>query len=174
MQETVTPPSTAATSTPPPPVPPRPAVLYVDDEEQALKYFPKVLAKGFEVLTANSAASAITVLEAHGERIGVLVSDQRMPGRTGVKAADLPRLLEPFFTTKDVGEGTGLGLSICHTIIKNHGGRIVIESEEGQWTKVTFDLPLSSSGFSKSLADESETTSAFKDSSPQTTGSIAA
>jgi two-component system sensor histidine kinase PhcS len=60
---------------------------------------------------------------------------------TGVKAADLPRLLEPFFTTKDVGEGTGLGLSICHTIIKNHGGDIRITSEEGQWTQVSFDLP---------------------------------
>ena len=88
MQETVTPPSTAPSPAPtaaPPPPPPRPAVLYVDDEEQALKYFPKVLAKGFEVLTANSAASAITVLEAHGDRIGVLVSDQRMPGRSGVE-----------------------------------------------------------------------------------------
>src|SRR4051812_8423308 len=64
--------------------PARPAVLYVDDEEQALKYFPKVLAKGFDVLTANSAAAGIAVLEAQGDRIGVLVSDQRMPGRTGV------------------------------------------------------------------------------------------
>jgi two-component system sensor histidine kinase PhcS len=61
---------------------------------------------------------------------------------TGVKAADLPRLLEPFFTTKDVGEGTGLGLSICHTIVKNHGGNIRITSGEGQWTQVSFDLPL--------------------------------
>lgn len=65
--------------------PARPAVLYVDDEEQALKYFPKILAKGFDVLTANSAAAGIAVLEAHGDRIGVLVSDQRMPGRTGVE-----------------------------------------------------------------------------------------
>jgi FixJ family two-component response regulator len=65
--------------------PPRPAVLYVDDEEQALKYFPKVLAKGFEVLTAPSAAAAIAVLEEHGHRVGVIVSDQRMPGRTGVE-----------------------------------------------------------------------------------------
>ena len=65
--------------------PARPAVLYVDDEEQALKYFPKILAKGFDVLTANSAAAGIAVLEAQGDRVGVLVSDQRMPGRTGVE-----------------------------------------------------------------------------------------
>jgi FixJ family two-component response regulator len=77
---TATPPAAAPPSVPPP----RPAVLYVDDEEQALKYFPRILAKGFEVLTANSAAAAITALEAHGPRVGVIVSDQRMPGRTGV------------------------------------------------------------------------------------------
>ena len=63
----------------------------------------------------------------------------------GVKAANLPRLLEPFFTTKDVGQGMGLGLSICHTIVQNHGGGIKIASEEGQWTEVTFDLPLEES-----------------------------
>jgi len=93
---------------------------------------------------------------------------------TGVKKDNLPRLFDPFFTTKDVGKGMGLGMSICHTIIKNHGGQIAVESEEGQWTKVTFDLPLPSGGFSKSVAGTTDSTSAFKDSSVQTTGSIAA
>jgi FixJ family two-component response regulator len=93
MQDIANPTTTAAAPTAPavtPPAaaaapPPRPAVLYVDDEEQALKYFPKILARGFEVLTANSAAAAITLLEARGPRVGVIVSDQRMPGRTGVE-----------------------------------------------------------------------------------------
>jgi two-component system sensor histidine kinase PhcS len=105
-----------------------------------------------------------------GERAQISVQDNG----TGVKKDNLPRLFDPFFTTKDVGQGMGLGLSICHTIIKNHGGQISIESEEGQWTRVTFDLPLASSGFSKSLADEAHIPAAFKDSSPQTSGSIAA
>jgi two-component system, sensor histidine kinase PhcS len=61
---------------------------------------------------------------------------------TGVKQEHLPRLLEPFFTTKDVGQGMGLGLSICHTIVKNHGGNIKIATEEGEWTRVSFDLSL--------------------------------
>ena len=62
----------------------------------------------------------------------------------GIERADLDRVFDPFFTTKDVGEGLGLGLSICHTIVKNHGGTISARSEEGEWTEVTFDLPLAS------------------------------
>ncbi len=60
----------------------------------------------------------------------------------GVKPADLTRLFEPFFTTKPPGEGTGLGLSICHTIVQNHGGAMSVSSEPGEWTEVSFDLPL--------------------------------
>jgi len=79
--------------------------------------------------------------QAKGQRVEVKVRDNGV----GVKEANLSRLLEPFFTTKDVGQGMGLGLSICHTIIKNHGGEISIASQEGQWTEVTFDLPLTES-----------------------------
>jgi two-component system sensor histidine kinase PhcS len=76
------------------------------------------------------------------ERLKVAVRDNG----TGVAPANLPRLFEPFFTTKDVGQGTGLGLSICHTIVKNHGGAISVASQEGQWTQVSFDLPLATAG----------------------------
>jgi two-component system sensor histidine kinase PhcS len=59
----------------------------------------------------------------------------------GVEAANLSKLMDPFFTTKPPGEGMGLGLSICHTIVKNHGGSISVESEPGKWTQVNVDLP---------------------------------
>ena len=61
---------------------------------------------------------------------------------TGIGPTNLSRVFDPFFTTRDVGEGMGLGLSVCHTIIKNHGGTIRVSSEEGEWTEVTFCLPL--------------------------------
>ena len=96
-------------------------------------------------------------------RVEVTVHDNGI----GVKQADLPKLCDPFFTTKDVGQGMGLGLSICHTIAKNHGGKIVITSEEGQWTKVVFDLPLANAAGSTrepSPADEHQVaTAAFKE-----------
>ena len=60
------------------------AVLYVDDEEQALKYFRKGLEKDFRVLTANGVLEALMLLDTQAESIGVVITDQRMPGRTGV------------------------------------------------------------------------------------------
>jgi two-component system probable response regulator PhcQ len=60
------------------------AVLYVDDEEQALKYFRKGLDKDFRVLTANGVLEALMLLDTQADSIGVVITDQRMPGRTGV------------------------------------------------------------------------------------------
>jgi two-component system probable response regulator PhcQ len=61
------------------------AVLFVDDEDKALKYFRMAFAKDFPVLTAGGVAQALEVLEAEGDRIGVLITDQRMPGQPGVE-----------------------------------------------------------------------------------------
>lgn len=60
------------------------AVLYVDDEEQALKYFAKGFAKDFRILTATSVDQAIAILEDKSSAVGVLLTDQRMPAKTGV------------------------------------------------------------------------------------------
>lgn len=65
--------------------PPKYAVLYVDDEEQALKYFRKTMEKDFRVLTATSVAEALTILEREAASIGVVITDQRMPGQYGVE-----------------------------------------------------------------------------------------
>jgi C4-dicarboxylate-specific signal transduction histidine kinase len=52
----------------------------------------------------------------------------------------IERLLEPFFTTKPVGEGTGLGLSITHGIIKDMGGHVRLENSESG-ARVTLTIP---------------------------------
>jgi PAS domain S-box-containing protein len=63
----------------------------------------------------------------------------------GISSAHLTRIFDPFFTTRPVGQGTGLGLSICHTLVKQHGGTIVVESSvEGQGTTFVVRLPLAS------------------------------
>jgi CheY-like chemotaxis protein len=60
-------------------------VLYVDDEEQALKYFKKAFGKSFEILTAPSVDEAIALLQREQARVNVLATDHRMPGKTGVE-----------------------------------------------------------------------------------------
>lgn len=61
---------------------------------------------------------------------------------TGIPPEVLPKIFDPFFTTKEIGKGTGLGLSISYQIIKDHGGRINVESQVGRGTKFTIWLPL--------------------------------
>jgi len=52
------------------------------------------------------------------------------------------KIMQPFFTTKPTGEGTGLGLSLSYDIIvKGHGGKLEMETKEGEYTQFTISLP---------------------------------
>ena len=60
----------------------------------------------------------------------------------GIAPEDLPKVVEPFFTTKPEGKGTGLGLAICRRITQEHGGTLDIASAgAGQGTTVRIVLP---------------------------------
>jgi len=63
---------------------------------------------------------------------------------TGIPEEIQDKILQPFFTIKPTGEGTGLGLSLSYDIVvKGHGGKIEIESEEGEGSEFIINLPLS-------------------------------
>lgn len=62
----------------------RHAVLFVDDEEKARKYFRMAFARDFTVLTAESVQEALALLDLHKDDIAILITDQRMPGQQGV------------------------------------------------------------------------------------------
>lgn len=62
----------------------------------------------------------------------------------GIKPSHLDRLFDPFFTTKGRDKGTGLGLSVSDGIVREHGGQITVESEEGKYARFHVDLPLDS------------------------------
>lgn len=75
-----------------------------------------------------------------GEGVAVDIEDDG----TGIPEEVLPKIFDPFFSTKDIGKGTGLGLSISYKIIQQHGGRIDVESAAGQGTRFTVYLPIKS------------------------------
>jgi signal transduction histidine kinase len=66
---------------------------------------------------------------------------------TGIPDAVRARIFEPFFTTKPAGEGTGLGLSLSHDIVvKQHGGRLDLVTEPGEFTEFVVTLPQDEAG----------------------------
>ncbi len=73
-----------------------------------------------------------------GEYITIKVCDDG----TGIPSDKLQKVFEPFFTTKRTGEGTGLGLSTAYGIIKQTGGYIFVDSEEGVGTCFTLYFPV--------------------------------
>jgi two-component system, NtrC family, sensor kinase len=61
---------------------------------------------------------------------------------SGIPKDVLPRIFDPFFTTKPIGKGTGMGLSISYKIIQQHGGMILVDSEQGAGTVFSILLPI--------------------------------
>ena len=71
------------------------AILYVDDEEKSLKYFERAFGDDFRVLTASNAQDGFKLLQTHADDIGLLLTDQRMPGEKGVWLLERARQLRP-------------------------------------------------------------------------------
>jgi signal transduction histidine kinase len=86
-----------------------------------------------------SASGQEVVLRTRSDRENVLleVEDRGMGIPQGIRA----QIFEPFFTTKEAGQGTGLGLFICYGIAREHGGDLRVESEEGQGSRFSLELP---------------------------------
>jgi signal transduction histidine kinase len=77
---------------------------------------------------------------ADGDAYTIAISDTG----PGIPEAIRDRVMEPFFTTKPVGDGTGLGLPITYSIVKKHGGQLVLEPGPEGGTVATIRLPASS------------------------------
>src|SRR5437879_6253763 len=73
----------------------------------------------------------------HGNQLTITVQDDGV----GVRPEALPRIFDPFYTTKRPGGGTGLGLSICMSIIREHGGNIEAETLPAGGSAFTIYLP---------------------------------
>lgn len=83
----------------------------------------------------------ITIRAEVNHEKGTVNIEFRDTGR-GIEPDVLPKIFDPFFSTKAVGEGTGMGLFITHQIIERHGGHITVESMVGEGTTFLVQLPL--------------------------------
>ena len=71
------------------------AILYVDDEEKSLKYFQRAFGGKFRVFVASNAKDGYHILEERKDEIGILLTDQRMPGEKGVELLGKAKALKP-------------------------------------------------------------------------------
>lgn len=78
-----------------------------------------------------------TAQDAEANLVRIVVRDDG----TGISPEILPRLFEPFLTTKETGKGVGLGLAISRSILERHRGNIEVQSELGRGTTFTITLP---------------------------------
>jgi two-component system NtrC family sensor kinase len=110
------------------------------DPNQIQQVFVNLINNAAQAIASTGRPGTITVRARRWlDGVAVEVIDDG-PGMSETLAA---QVFEPFFTTKAEGEGTGLGLSISQGIVKEHGGRIMLSSEEGNGSTFTVQLPLS-------------------------------
>lgn len=109
---------------------------------QLQQVFTNMIINAMHASPADSTIRIVTrsspALGEFGGAVEVIFTDQGC----GISDANLNKIFEPFFTTKEVGKGTGLGLSVSYGIVKDHGGEIKVETEEGKGTTFTIVLPI--------------------------------
>ncbi|HRP95056.1 MAG TPA: ATP-binding protein [Rhodocyclaceae bacterium] len=86
-------------------------------------------------------ASLATCASCHGDFHGDFVRIAIHDDGRGIRPEDLPRIFEPFFTSKEVGKGSGLGLSVLHGIVHAAGGHIEVDSAPGRGSEFRVYLP---------------------------------
>jgi signal transduction histidine kinase len=104
-----------------------------------------LISNGFYAATKRKEASNgdfEPTLSASTRNLGNRVEIRIRDNGTGIPEAVKEKMFNPFFTTKPAGEGTGLGLSMSHDIVvKQHGGKIDVETEPGAFTEFIITLP---------------------------------
>lgn len=111
-------------------------VLIFGNEGRLHQVFLNILTNAIQSISGEGQISIKTKVK--GDKCLVSVKDSGC----GMSRDLIPRITDPFFTTKDPGKGTGLGLSITYNIIKDLRGTIEFESEKDKGTKVIVMLPL--------------------------------
>jgi PAS domain S-box-containing protein len=104
---------------------------------QALETITAPVAAGRVAVGATRTPMIVIRTTVRGQAVSLEISDNG----PGIAARELPRIWDPFWTTKEEGEGTGLGLSVVHAIITEHGGTIDVDTRVGSGTTFAVSMP---------------------------------
>jgi PAS domain S-box-containing protein len=121
------------------------------DDTQLEQVFLNLLLNAAHSLEAKGGRVKLSARPA-GSMVEVVVEDE---GR-GIEGEALPRIFDPFYTTKPVGQGTGLGLSIVHSIVTELGGEVLVETERGRGSTFVVRLPVLDRARRRSTPSRSE------------------
>ena len=111
--------------------------IVIECEQDKLKQvFINVIKNSFEAIDKNGRISITCEKDKGKDEVRITIRDNGI----GIPAERLPKLGEPFYSTKE--RGTGLGLMICKKIVKDHNGSLHISSKENEGTVVEVTLPV--------------------------------
>ena len=109
------------------------------DFHQLQQVFVNIINNAYHALVETGRPGRLIIsTEVAEDRIRVRFADNG----PGIPADRIQRIFDPFFTTKPIGKGTGLGLSLSYGIIKEHEGKIQVESKVGEGATFMIDLPI--------------------------------
>ena len=115
------------------------APLTMLDEHQMVQVLLNLFTNAEQAIKDRGGPGEITVtIRLLEDTVRISVSDDG----PGIREEHLRSIFDPFFSTKEVGGGTGLGLSICYGIVREHGGEMWVESEEGFGATFHVELPV--------------------------------
>jgi two-component system, NtrC family, sensor kinase len=112
----------------------------VGSEDQLQQVFMNFISNAVEAM--ESTDSGILHIETRSNKKTNRVEIRFQDTGIGIEKENIPRLFEPFYTTKKKGRGVGLGLSVAYGIIQEHGGVIEVKSSIGKGTTFKVVLPL--------------------------------
>jgi two-component system NtrC family sensor kinase len=113
--------------------------LVLASAEQLIQVFMAIMINALDSMEQGGQLTVRAMAgRVHEDEVEVEIEDTGV----GIPRAELPKIFEPFYTTKPTGRGTGLGLSICYGIVAEHGGRIEVDSQPGRGSIFRVFLPV--------------------------------
>ena len=114
--------------------------LITGDSEKLGQVFLNILMNAIQAISDKNVEDNAIKVESklEGSMVRVSITDTGC----GMSLEDRKKIFDPFFTTRPVGSGTGLGLAISYEIVKQHGGKIEVQSELGKGSRFDVYLPV--------------------------------